>query len=95
MCTCQQDRKPIPIDAGTPLPLRIPVFGQVGKRPIVTVNIRNVDGTETSAPLVTHTYEYDAEGFCTAIFIDDADGGGGVAADNLNVDIYPQNRVCI
>lgn len=90
MCTCNNERTPIFIPAGTSLPLYIPVFGQIGKRPIIIVQIINNDGTETTAPNVTTTKTYNTNGYVTSFTVDDADSGGGVATDNLNVDIYPQ-----
>lgn len=95
MCSCNNERTPIPIAAGTVLPLRIPVFGQIGKRPIIIIQILNGDGTQTTAPDITTTKTYDSNGFVTSFTVDDADGGGGHAADNLLVDIYPQNIVRI
>lgn len=90
MCNCNNERTPIPIATGTPLPLYIPVFGQIGKRPIIIVQVVNDDGTETTAPNITTTKTYNENGYVTSFTVDDADGGGGIAADNLNVDIYPQ-----
>lgn len=95
MCKSLHELQPIVIPAGTPLPLMVRVYFSIGKWPIISVLIKNVDGSTTTAPDVTTTQYYDSDGFITEFSVDDSDGGGGVAADNLLVIIHPQNlSVC-
>jgi len=95
MCKSTHELQPIFIPKNTPLPLMVRVYFSIGKWPLIDVQIKNSDGTTTSAPNVTTTKYYDNDGFVTQFTVDDADGGGGVAADDLYVLIHPQNMsVC-
>lgn len=94
MCN-SHELQPISIPKNTPLPLMVRVYFSIGKWPIISVLIKNANGSTTTAPNVTTTNFYDADGFVTEFSVDDADGGGGVAADDLYIIIHPQNlSVC-
>lgn len=88
--------QPIPIAAGTVLPVIIPIYFSIGKRPIISVYIKNADGSTTSAPNVTTTEYRNSDDYVTSFTVNDADGGDGHAADNLVVVIHPQSlSICV
>lgn len=77
------------IDIGDPMPYPIPCIFGIGKNPIVQVLKREADGKRTALPNITPTFEYNADGYVTRIWIN-AEESGDVAVNNMVVNIYPQ-----
>lgn len=89
MCKSKHELQPIFIAQGTELPLRIPIYFSIGKWPIISIEIKNEDGSTTDAPNITTTKYRDTDGFVEVIYVN-ADGGES-AANDLYVIIHPQN----
>lgn len=84
----------MPINIGDPMPYPIPMVVGVGKNPRVTIEKVVVSGPTPTMPAMYPSFDRNAEGYVTRIWIN-GDSIGGLAVEDYLVYITPQQYLNI